>query len=208
MSSPNILGIGDLTLVKREKKQSSGGILDIQLKDPQDNSMYEVEIMLGETDESHIIRTIEYWDLEKRRYPQRQHFAVLVAEKITRRFYENTIKQFCRENRISTSEKRSTIAKSRRGTRYRRYYTHYFSYEELVKKVVYHAGLYDLIDFAHRKRVDISDIQVEIDRDKIQKEFIENNKENIDDNKIQDIIKDILDFKPLLDDYDNEFEKF
>jgi hypothetical protein len=46
-----------------------------------------VEIMLGETDESHIIRTIEYWDNEKRRWPQRQHYAVLVAESITRRFF-------------------------------------------------------------------------------------------------------------------------
>jgi hypothetical protein len=49
--------------------------------------MYEVEIMLGATDESHIIRTIEYWDNEKRRWPQRQHFAVLDAEHINRRFF-------------------------------------------------------------------------------------------------------------------------
>ena len=49
--------------------------------------MYEVEVMLGETDETHIIRTIEYWDNEKRRWPQRQHYAVLVAENINRRFF-------------------------------------------------------------------------------------------------------------------------
>ena len=49
--------------------------------------MYEVEVMLGETDESHIVRTIEYWDREKRKWPQRQHFAVLVAESINRRFF-------------------------------------------------------------------------------------------------------------------------
>ncbi len=41
--------------------------------------MYEIEVQLGETDPSHIIRTIEYWDLVKRKWPQRQHFAVLVA---------------------------------------------------------------------------------------------------------------------------------
>ena len=86
-NNPSLLNLGDLQTVTREKKQSSGGILDILLKDPQDNSMYEVEVMLGETDPSHIIRTIEYWDLEKRRYPQRQHFAVLVAETISRRFF-------------------------------------------------------------------------------------------------------------------------
>jgi hypothetical protein len=49
--------------------------------------MYEVEVMLGETDETHIVRTIEYWDNEKRKWPQRQHFAVLVAEHINRRFF-------------------------------------------------------------------------------------------------------------------------
>jgi hypothetical protein len=86
-ADPSILCLGDLELVRREKPQSSGGRLDLQLVDPEDNTMYEVEVMLGATDESHIIRTIEYWDLERRRFPQRQHRAVLVAEKITRRFF-------------------------------------------------------------------------------------------------------------------------
>ena len=84
---PSILQLGDLVPVHREKKQSSGGRLDILLKDPEDDSMYEVEVMQGKTDESHIIRTIEYWDLEKKRWPKRSHTAVLVAEKITSRFY-------------------------------------------------------------------------------------------------------------------------
>lgn len=48
------------------KKQSSGGQLDIQSKDLSDNSMYEVEVILGEIDSSHIIRAIEYWDNEKK----------------------------------------------------------------------------------------------------------------------------------------------
>jgi hypothetical protein len=47
---------------------------------------YEVEIQLGSTDPSHIIRTIEYWDIERKRYPQYDHCAVLVAEDITSRF--------------------------------------------------------------------------------------------------------------------------
>ena len=85
--NPTCLGLGDLESVSKERIQSSGGRLDILLKNPEDDSMYEVEIMLGQTDESHIIRTIEYWDNEKRRWPQRQHYAVLVAESITRRFF-------------------------------------------------------------------------------------------------------------------------
>ena len=85
--NPSILKLGDLEVLAKEKTQSSGGRLDMLLKDPEDDKMFEVEVMLGETDESHIIRTIEYWDNEKRKYPQRQHFPVLVAEKITKRFF-------------------------------------------------------------------------------------------------------------------------
>src|SRR5580704_11237617 len=85
--NPNCLGLGELETIAKERQQSSGGRLDILLKNPDDDSMYEVEVMLGETDETHIIRTIEYWDNEKRKWPQRQHFAVLVAEHINRRFF-------------------------------------------------------------------------------------------------------------------------
>jgi hypothetical protein len=87
VDNPGCLGLGDLEAVAQERQQSSGGRLDILLKNPEDDSMYEVEVMLGETDETHIIRTIEYWDNEKRKWPQRQHFAVLVAEHINRRFF-------------------------------------------------------------------------------------------------------------------------
>jgi len=85
--SPSCIGLGDLEGVTKERTTSSGGRLDILLKNPVDDSMYEVEVMLGDTDPSHIIRTIEYWDLIKRKWPQRQHFAVLVAERITKRFF-------------------------------------------------------------------------------------------------------------------------
>ncbi len=38
------------------------GRLDLLLQDA-NQRRYEVEIQLGATDESHIIRTIEYWDI-------------------------------------------------------------------------------------------------------------------------------------------------
>jgi len=85
--NPNVLGFGELIPINKEKKQISGGRLDILLKDPEDDSMYEIEVMLGESDPSHIIRSIEYWDNEKRRYPQRQHFCVLIAESFERRYF-------------------------------------------------------------------------------------------------------------------------
>ncbi len=84
-NDPSVLGLGDLERVSREKQTSSGGRLDLLLKD--DDGFFEVEVMLGKADESHIVRTIEYWDLEKRRFPKRQHTAVLVAEQINSRFY-------------------------------------------------------------------------------------------------------------------------
>lgn len=88
VANPASLKLGDLEVVMRERVQSSGGRLDILLKDPEDDAMYEVEVMLGDTDETHIIRTIEYWSREKRKWPQRQHYPVLVAETITRRFFD------------------------------------------------------------------------------------------------------------------------
>ena len=85
--NPSWLNLGELEGVSKERVVSSGGRLDILLKDPVEDKMYEIEVMLGETDASHIIRTIEYWDLIKKKWPQRQHFAVLIAEKITQRFF-------------------------------------------------------------------------------------------------------------------------
>ena len=83
--NPNVLGLGDLTAIQRERIQPAGGRLDMLLVDD-DGNRYEVEIQLGSTDPSHIIRTIEYWDTEKKRYPQYDHCAVIVAEEITGRF--------------------------------------------------------------------------------------------------------------------------
>ena len=51
--------------------------------------------MLGRLDESHIIRTIEYWDVERRKWTTREHRAVIVAEEITNRFF-NVIALFNR----------------------------------------------------------------------------------------------------------------
>ena len=90
--NPKVLGLGDLTPIRREKVQPAGGRLDILLSDDND-TRYEVEIQLGATDPSHIIRTIEYWDNERKRYPQYDHCAVIVAEEITGRFM-NVIQLF------------------------------------------------------------------------------------------------------------------
>ena len=83
---PSILGLGDVVLKDTERPQPRAGILDLLLQETDSNGRYEVEVQLGQTDESHIIRTIEYWDIERRRFPQYEHTAVIVAEDITSRF--------------------------------------------------------------------------------------------------------------------------
>src|SRR3990170_4942532 len=83
---PSILGLGDLVVRDIERPQPRAGRLDVLLSDPETLTRYEVEIQLGATDESHIIRTIEYWDIERKRLPQYDHVAVIVAEEITGRF--------------------------------------------------------------------------------------------------------------------------
>lgn len=87
VNDPEILGIPNVVLRDRERRQPRAGRLDVLLETADGEKRYEVEIQLGATDESHIIRTIEYWDLERQRFPQRDHCAVIVAEDITSRFF-------------------------------------------------------------------------------------------------------------------------
>jgi predicted transport protein len=85
-ADPALLGLGDLVLKDRERVQPRAGRLDLLFQDAETTKRYEVEIQLGKTDEAHLIRTIEYWDIERKRYPQYEHTAVIVAEDITSRF--------------------------------------------------------------------------------------------------------------------------
>lgn len=91
IEDPSILGLGDLDVCESQRLQPSGGRLDLLLGNQAER--YEVELQLGTTDETHIIRTIEYWDVEERLYPNYKHTAVLVAEEISNRFF-NVIYRF------------------------------------------------------------------------------------------------------------------
>ncbi len=84
---PSILGLGELQIIGKEHKQAAAGRIDFLMLDDEEDIFYEIEVMLGVLDESHIIRTIEYWDLERQRRPNSEHRAVIVAENITSRFF-------------------------------------------------------------------------------------------------------------------------
>ncbi len=85
-NDPTILGLGELVLRDKERIQPKAGRLDLLLQDAESLRRYEVELQLGSTDETHIIRTVEYWDIERKRYPQYDHCAVIIAEDVTSRF--------------------------------------------------------------------------------------------------------------------------
>lgn len=86
VENPSILNLGEVEVRGRQRMQPRAGRLDLLLEDPESRKRYEVELQLGKSDESHIVRAIEYWDIERKRYPQYDHCAVLVAEDITSRF--------------------------------------------------------------------------------------------------------------------------
>src|ERR1700674_2746958 len=83
---PTILTLDDVTVIERQRRQEKAGRLDLLLQDDSGDKRYEVELMLGPTDESHLIRTIEYWDIERRKWPGYEHCAVLIAEDVATRF--------------------------------------------------------------------------------------------------------------------------
>jgi hypothetical protein len=85
-SDPTILRLGDVAIIERQRRQEKAGRLDLLLEDDSGDKRYEVELMLGSTDESHLIRTVEYWDIERRKWPGYEHCAVLIAEDVTTRF--------------------------------------------------------------------------------------------------------------------------
>lgn len=87
-ANSKILGLGeklgeDLILVGKEINQKKAGRIDLLFQDKISNKIFEVEIQLGRLDESHLLRAIGYWNIERKKYPHYDHSAVVIAEKIT-----------------------------------------------------------------------------------------------------------------------------
>jgi hypothetical protein len=82
---PSILNLPTkVRVVAQQRRHSRAGILDLLLQSEDQETRYVVELQLGVLDETHIVRTIEYWDIERRNYPNYNHVAVIVAEGIGR----------------------------------------------------------------------------------------------------------------------------
>jgi hypothetical protein len=83
-NDPSLLGLGDLEPKDRQRVQPDNRRIDLLFGDVEENRRYVVEIQLGALDEAHIIRAVNYWDVETRRWPGYDHYAVLVAEDTTK----------------------------------------------------------------------------------------------------------------------------
>lgn len=118
--TPVILGLeGDVIVLHKERAQSKAGRLDLLLKDQATGRRYTFELQLGVVDESHIVRAIEYWDNEKRRYPEIDHCCIICAETVNSRFL-NVISLFNRQiPLIALQVKAIQIGDSVRGFRLR-----------------------------------------------------------------------------------------
>lgn len=90
-ANPEVLGIPDVEVCGSEVIQSGGGRLDLLLQSKSYYERYAVEIQRGEPDESHIVRMLEYWDLEQRRSKDYDHYAVIVAENIVQGRFFNVL---------------------------------------------------------------------------------------------------------------------
>jgi hypothetical protein len=78
------VGLGSLVLVEQEQTQAGGGNLDILAANA--DTYYSIEVQLGEVDASHGFRVFDYWARNRRRFPNKTHVAVLLAESTVGRY--------------------------------------------------------------------------------------------------------------------------
>lgn len=80
----SLLGLGQLEVISAQKSHAHGGRLDLLLRDVKNQTNFVVELMLGTLDETHIVRTIEYWLRERAQKSNEDydHIAVLAAENV------------------------------------------------------------------------------------------------------------------------------
>src|SRR5436309_2300523 len=80
----SILGLGSVKVVSFQRRYKKAGRVDLILLDEENGILYPVELMLGEVDESHIIRCVEYWLTESRKLSNKDWsvIAMLAAENI------------------------------------------------------------------------------------------------------------------------------
>jgi hypothetical protein len=80
VDDPSVLGLGDLR--PADEGRLRDGRLELLLRDPASGRRFTVLVRVGPADEADLVRAIEHWTIERTRYPEHEHFAVLVAEEM------------------------------------------------------------------------------------------------------------------------------
>lgn len=104
-------------------------------------------------------------------------------EDILRRMYPNKLKQLAREKGVILTN---------------------HSFEEIISTLKRNVSYDDLVDFAERNYISVSDITNNIDQKKTQRELKRMNQAELDENLFLQIKKAIVEFKPLMPEYPNE----
>ncbi len=127
-------------------------------------------------------------------------------EQILRRMNKAELDRLCREKRISTSAKRSSLKQGSKGDLYWKESTHTYTYDELVGRIRNRVRLDDLISFAKRSHINIRDILGEIDQKKAEWRVKELDEEMHEGGIefLKELEKAIYEFKPLRRFYEKE----
>jgi hypothetical protein len=82
--NPSILGLDGISKISFQRSYKKAGRVDLVLTDEENSILYCAELMLGEVDESHIVRCVGYWLTEDRKPSNKgwSTIAVLAAENI------------------------------------------------------------------------------------------------------------------------------
>lgn len=104
---PEILRLGNIKIIARQKRQKDGIARVDLIAQSDSNEVFVIELMLGLPDSSHIVRTLEYWLREKRRYATKSEVdvkAVLVAEQICESRYKDVVGFLCEKMPLIVKE--------------------------------------------------------------------------------------------------------
>ncbi|MGH9893374.1 MAG: hypothetical protein ACREA0_15575, partial [bacterium] len=97
-SDTGLLGLGSVDVIASQVHQAKGRV-DLLLRDEKNEVVYVVELMLGDLDESHIVRTIEYWLKERERQSHKDYelVAVLAAERVLESRFVDVVRFLSRQ---------------------------------------------------------------------------------------------------------------
>ena len=105
---PSILRLGDIKIMERQRRQKDGiARVDLIAQSEDKTEIFVIEMMLGPLDSSHIVRSVEYWLREQKRFarkPEVEVKAVLIAEQICDSRFKDVVRFLCDRMPLTVKE--------------------------------------------------------------------------------------------------------